>query len=257
METQYFKDYSPALEREMECKLYGHAGRPVLFVPCQDGRFFDFENFHMTDTWAPWIESGQAMVLAIDTLDQETWSNSAADPGWRAWRHERWMDYLTQEIAPFLRNLSRERNQNNNYHQESGIIAFGCSLGATHAVNLYLRRPDLFDGLLALSGIYDAAYGFGNYMDENVYMNSPVHYMANLPEDHPYISMFNQQRAVICVGQGDWEQPETTFALADILAQKNIHTWVDIWGHDCVHDWPWWYKQTAYFVPWLLGGNPG
>lgn len=47
METQYFKDYSPALGREMECKVYGHAGRPVLFIPCQDGRFFDFENFKM------------------------------------------------------------------------------------------------------------------------------------------------------------------------------------------------------------------
>lgn len=25
MEMQYFKDYSPALGREMECKVYGHA----------------------------------------------------------------------------------------------------------------------------------------------------------------------------------------------------------------------------------------
>ena len=49
MQTQYFKDYSPALGRDMECKVYGHAGRPVLFIPCQDGRFFDFENFKMTD----------------------------------------------------------------------------------------------------------------------------------------------------------------------------------------------------------------
>ena len=31
MEMQYFKDYSPALGRDMECKIYGHAGRPMLF----------------------------------------------------------------------------------------------------------------------------------------------------------------------------------------------------------------------------------
>ena len=30
MEMQYFKDYSPALGRDMECKIYGHAGRPML-----------------------------------------------------------------------------------------------------------------------------------------------------------------------------------------------------------------------------------
>ena len=80
METQYFKDYSPALGRDMECKVYGHGGRPVLFIPCQDGRFFDFENFRMTDAWAPWIESGQVMVFSIDTMDAESWSNKWTTP---------------------------------------------------------------------------------------------------------------------------------------------------------------------------------
>ena len=59
MEMNYYKSYSPTLGRDMECKVYGHKGRPVLFIPCQDGRFYDFENFHMTDTWAPWIERGR------------------------------------------------------------------------------------------------------------------------------------------------------------------------------------------------------
>ena len=45
MDTQYFKWYSPNLNRDMELKVYGWAGRPMLFIPCQDGRFFDFENF--------------------------------------------------------------------------------------------------------------------------------------------------------------------------------------------------------------------
>ena len=31
METQYFKQYSPSLNRDMEIKVYGHAGRPVLY----------------------------------------------------------------------------------------------------------------------------------------------------------------------------------------------------------------------------------
>ena len=80
METQYFKEYSPALGREMECKLYGHAGRPMLFIPCQDGRFFDFENYHMAGTLAPWIDSGQVMVLSIDTMDKESCPTRRATP---------------------------------------------------------------------------------------------------------------------------------------------------------------------------------
>ncbi|MDY5845720.1 MAG: alpha/beta hydrolase-fold protein [Bariatricus sp.] len=234
METQYFRQYSPALGRDMECKVYGHAGRPVLFIPCQDGRFFDFENFKMTDTWAPWINAGEVMVFSIDTIDQETWSNTHGDPRWRICRHEQWIKYITDEMVPFIREMANERNGWTGY---PGVIVFGCSLGATHAVNLYFRRPDLFDGLLALSGIYTAEYGFGSYMDDLVYANSPVHYLPNMPADHPYMEMYSRNKAIICVGQGPWELPDTTRWLQDILQSKGINAWVDFWGYDCAHDW--------------------
>lgn len=249
MNTEYFKFYSPSLGRDMECKLYGHSGRPVLFIPCQDGRFFDFENFRMADVWAPWIESGQAMVFSIDTMDTETWSNKNGDPYWRIRRHEDWIRYITEEMVPFIREETRRRN---GWQGESGILPFGCSLGATHAANLYFRFPDLFHGVLALSGIYTAEYGFDSYMDELVYRNSPVHYLANMTVDHPYIEKYNQHPGIICVGQGAWEIPETTRQLHRIFEEKNIHTWVDFWGFDCAHDWDWWYKQVSYFVPKLL-----
>ncbi len=249
METQYFKHYSPALGRDMECKIYGHAGRPVLYIPCQDGRIFDFENFKMAEVWSPWIESGQVMVCSIDTIDLETWSNKNGDAHWRIRRYEQWIQYITDEVVPFLREMANERNGWTGY---PGVLVTGCSLGATHAANLYLRRPDLFDRLLALSGIYTADYGFGGYMDELVYNNSPVHYMANMPKDHYYIGMYNAQKAVICVGQGAWEIPDTTRQLADIFAEKGINIWVDFWGYDCNHDWDWWYKQVVYYLPHLL-----
>ena len=214
MEMQYFKEYSPELGRDMECKLYGHAGRPMLYIPCQDGRFFDFENFHMTDTLAPWIESGQIMVLSIDTMDQETWSDAQGNPYWRIRRYEQWLRYITREAAPMLQHLAQQRN--------------GWS-------------------------IYTAHYGFGDYMDELVYMNSPVDYMKNFPEDHPYMQLFRSQKAVICCGQGDWEQPDTTWLLKRIFEAKHIPIWVDLWGHDVNHDWNWWYKQVAYYMPYILG----
>ena len=249
MNTEYFKAYSPALGRDMECKLYGHSGRPVLFIPCQDGHYYDFENFKMTDVWAPWIESGQVMVFAIDTIDTETWSNKTGDPYWRIRRHEDWVRYIVQEVAPFIREQARRRN---GWTGEPGIIPFGCSLGATHAANLFFRFPDTFDGLLALSGIYTAEYGFDSYMDELVYANSPVHYLANMPGDHPYIEKYNRGAGIICVGQGAWEIPDTTKQLQSIFYHKGINVWVDIWGYDCAHDWDWWYKQVPYFVPKLL-----
>lgn len=249
MQTEYMKSYSPSLGRDMECKLYGHAGQPVLFIPCQDGRFFDFEGFHMTDTWGPWIEAGQVMVLSIDTMDRETWSDTQGDPYHRIRRHEAWIRYIVQEAVPMLQAIAQERN---GWDQTPGVTVFGCSLGATHAVNLFYRFPDQITGLLALSGIYTSEYGFGGYMDEVVYENSPVHYLANMPADHPYIEKYNRNRSIICVGQGAWEQVDTTKRLQQIFSEKGIHTWVDLWGYDVNHDWPWWHKQVAYFVPKLL-----
>lgn len=252
METQYIKTYSHALGRDMECKVYGHAGRPVLFIPCQDGRFFDFENFNMTNTWSPWIESGQVMVLSIDTIDKETWSDTFGNAYHRIRRHEAWIRYIVDEAVPMIQAIAQERN---GWEDAPGVIAFGCSLGASHAVNLFFRFPEKITGLLALSGIYTSEYGFGSYMDEVVYQNSPVHYLANMPADHPYIEKYNQNQGIICVGQGAWEQVDTTARLKQIFQEKGIQTWVDLWGYDVNHDWPWWHKQVAYFVPKLLGEN--
>lgn len=250
MQTQYYKDYSPALGRDMEAKSYGHSGRPVLFIPCQDGRFFDFENFHMAGVMAPWIESGQITVYSIDTIDKETYS-SDADPCWRIRRHEDWIRYITDEMVPFINYMTKQKN--GGYAVSEGVMAFGASLGATHAANLYFRRPDLFDSLLSLSGIYSSQYGFGDYMDGLVYLNSPVDSLANIADDHPYMELFRRHKAVICCGQGAWEQPETAKQIKYICERKNIPVWVDLWGYDVNHDWPWWYKQVEYFLPYLLG----
>lgn len=249
MEVQYYIDYSPNIGRDMEVKSYGHGGKPVLFIPCQDGRFFDFENFKMTDVWRPWIDSGQVMVFSIDTIDKETYS-SPANPYDRIRRHEDWVRYITDEMVPFMHYITDQRNGG---RISEGVLAFGCSLGATHAANLYFRRPDLFDSVLAISGIYSTSYGFGDYKDEFTYLNSLVECMPNFPEDHPYMELFRRHRAVICCGQGAWEQPETTIQLKNILESKGIPAWVDLWGYDVNHDWPWWYKMVPYFLPYLLG----
>ena len=54
------------------------------------------------------------------------------------------------------------------------------------------------------------------------------------------------------MGQGSWEQPDTTLRLKQLFEEKGIHLWVDVWGHDVFHDWEWWYKQVIYFLPKLL-----
>ena len=249
MEIRYFKHWSSHLNREMEFKVYGHSGKPVLFIPCQSGRFFDFENFKMLDHWAPFIESGSCTVYAADCIDDEAWAAMGADNRWRIENHEKWFRYITLELVPYIRHLSGERNG-----FDQGILTFGCSMGAMHAANLYYRRPDLFDSVFAISGLYDSQDFFGGYMDDLVYNNCPVNYLANMPSDHPYMQLYNSQKSLIVVGQGDWEGPllESTRRLDTVCAQKGIHTRFEYWGYDVAHDWPWWFKMVAHYVPQLL-----
>ena len=56
MEKQYMTYYSHILNKDMEMNIYGHGGRPVLYIPCQDGRFYDFENFKMADVCSEWLD---------------------------------------------------------------------------------------------------------------------------------------------------------------------------------------------------------
>ncbi len=166
----------------------------MLFIPCQDGRFFDFENFHMTDTWSPWLEAGEVMVFSIDTIDQETWSDTDGDPYWRIRVTNSGFSILQMRWFLLCGEIVNERNGWTGY---PGIMVFGCSLGATHAANLYFRRPDLFDRLLALSGLYSAGYGFGSCTDEVVRRNSLVDFLGDMPKDDPRIALYNLKKAVI------------------------------------------------------------
>ena len=92
-------------------------------------------------------------------------------------------------------------------------------------------------------------------MDDLVYMNSPCDYLSGMSPNHPWIHMYNERRIIICVGQGAWEDilKESTARLKGVLESKGINAWVDFWGFDVNHDWDWWYKQTAYYLPFLMG----
>jgi len=130
----------------------------------------------------------------------------------------------------------------------------GFSLGATHAAIFFLRRPDLFDGVIGLSGCYDAPHFWDNWCNDILYNNSPVHFLANMPLDHPYISLYNQRNIILSIGQGRWQREgiRTILLLQDIFKEKNIHAWIDLWGYDVDHDWPWWKIQVRYFLDSLL-----
>lgn len=245
MYQQTFTEYSPRLQREMSFNVYGDGGKPVLVFPCQNGRYYDWEGFGMLETLGDYLAEQKLQLFCVDTIDGETLSFQEGNPYDRVRLHEAWFSYVVEEVVPRI-------------HQINGtgqaILTTGFSMGAYHAGNFFFRRPDLFDSVIALSGVYDTADMYGGYMDEVVYANDPCVSISNMPEDHPYIGMYNDRKIFICVGQGAWEEPllAGTRRLDGVLQSKGIHAWVDYWGYDVNHDWPWWKKQIRYFLPKVL-----
>ena len=122
-------------------------------------------------------------------------------------------------------------------------------MGAYHAANFFFRHPFTFDATIAISGIYDLKLFIGEWTDDRVYFNSPLMYLRNLTDEH-ILEQLRKNTIVLAVGQGLWEEEmiADTKELQAILEEKNISAWIDYWGHDVDHDWPWWRVMLPYFI---------
>ena len=231
--------FSPALGQDMALKAYGHDGRPVVAFPSQDGRYWDFESWGMVEACGPLIETGRLRLITVDGIDWQSWTNQAIPPADRGRRHEAYDRYLADEVVPFARELTgRER-----------AWATGASMGGYHAANVVFRHPDLFDGLVAISGLYQLSMFVGDDASEPVYLNSPLRYLPNL-DDRWYLDRLREARLAFVVGRGAWEDEmlADTRAMRDVLAAKGIPAIVDEWGDDVNHDWLWWRLMLPHYL---------
>lgn len=245
MKSAYYTEFSHHLNRQMEFKVFGHSGKPCLVFPSQNGRFFDFENYGMIDAVAHFVNDGRLQLFCVDSIDNETWSNTSSAPDERIYLHEQYFRYIIEEIVPRIHEINSSNEK---------IITTGVSMGGFHATNIFFRHPDIFSGVLSMSGVYNTRYFFGDYIDETIYLNSVEYYMRNMPYGHPYRELFKQSNIILCVGQGKWENEslESTRALEEILKQQDIYAWVNYWGFDVDHNWNWWKKQFAYYMQFMV-----
>jgi esterase/lipase superfamily enzyme len=235
--------WSPSLGQNMELRIYGHAGKPAIVFPTSCGRFFDFENFGMVEVCRPWIESGRLMLAAVDSVDGQSWQDDELSAAGRNRRHDQYDRYVATEVAPFLLGCCVTTR---------AFLAMGCSMGAYHAVNFFFRHPDVVDAVIGMSGLYRLdrpEFRLGPNDLPDVYANSPITYLPGL-KDRWRIDRYRKAQIVACFGQGDWEGPsiEDGRELQKILEGRSIPAWIDVWGHDVKHDWPWWKKQLAYHL---------
>lgn len=238
MRREYRTIRSEHLGRPLEMLVYGDKGKPLVVFPSQQGRFFDYENFGMIDCIAKFIEDGKIHVYCIDGIDHETWF-SDADPAFRLKRAREYDLCITQSLVPHIHEDG---------HEGAGIMLHGCSFGAFHTANEYLKNPKYFDSAIAISGCYNVEFTMPDFSNQDLYFNNPIMYVPGL-EGNDFAKKFKENLLILCSGQGAWE--EWIGEAEDIargLKKADIPVILDLWGHDVNHDWPWWKKMIVYFL---------
>jgi len=231
--------YSPSLGKDMPIAVYGEFGFALLLVPTAAADYLEYERFQLMDTLAPFINGGKVKVFSINSINNESWLNNEMLGEHKAIRHNQFNDYVFHEVIPFIKN---------NTSSETPIITCGASFGALHSMNLFLKRPDIINGVIAMSGVYDLSEYSKGYWDDQVYFNSPMHYVPNLSDDWYLSNIRNSNHIHILTGSGDYEDPEASRAFAGILYGKGINYELDVWGEDMKHDWPTWRAMLPYYL---------
>ena len=235
---------SRQLGLKMEIKIFGTQGIPFIVFHTSSGRFYDFENQGMVEAVRWFIERQEIVLFCVDSIDGQSWDNHQAPPAQRSARHQAYVNYIVKEVVPWIKKQIP--------CPDRAIYTTGCSMGATHAANLFFAYPQLFKGCVGLSGVYQPKDFFGDYIDKTLKQNSPLLF---LPEATPeQIRLYNQSDIIICCGQGAWEDTSRRDAhlLWQTLHHLKIKAWLDWWGYDVNHDWPWWRKQLPYFIGHIL-----
>ena len=248
MQGTYYKEWSSVLNREMEFKVYGSVGVPVLALPARGGRFFDWENNGMPDAIAQLLNEGKIQLFCADSVDGEGVLNGDLPLRRRAEAQEKYFVYLTAELSPRILALNKAE-------KGTKIWCAGVDLGAYQAVNCRLRRPNLFAGAVGMGGIYDLSRFWSAENDDLVLRCSPLLYLQeNGIANKLALVKAEENSLILCAGQGAYEDDAKadTQALADVLQAQSLPAHLELWGGDVSHDWYWWGKMWSLFAPRIL-----
>ena len=171
----------------------------MLVFPTRDGRFYEYENIRMIKALSHKIEAGQLQIYCVEGLADETFYCFWRHPADRIKRYIQYEEYLLNEVIPFM----------NAKNDHPCIISHGLSLGAFYAANIAFRHPQVFRKLSAFSGRYDLTqpidwFGdlFDGYYDENIYFNTPCHFLPNLT-DETLLNSLREMDIILVIGKED------------------------------------------------------
>jgi esterase/lipase superfamily enzyme len=236
---EYVHWFSPNLGHEMELLIFGRSGRPVLLFPTSLGRFYQYEDFSLVGALQDRIESERVQLFCVDSIDAESWYNRAAPPYHRVRRALDYERYIVNEVVPYIASQRPDRAT------DSRVLLAGCSMGAFHATLIGLRHPEVSNGILALSGVFDNTMFLDGYHDDETYFTNPLAFLPGLTDPY-YLEQFRRMEIILVTGAED-PHVEEARRLSELLWSKGVPHLLDIWA-GWAHDWPYWYEMARKYL---------
>lgn len=232
------------LSRAIEVEVYGDAGQPVIVLPEGDSSFASWSEGGMIDALAPLVDSGMMRLVCTDSVDLMGWYSRYAVPEYRLSNIKNFFKFVEKDLLPFVASTCGD---------DRPPVLAGAGMGALNACVLMLSRPQLFGGLLALSGTYDARRFVVGELPEGWEDVSPVDMVPALPQRGKAVRLLSGLPLAFVCGQDASEDGiDTQRALQQAFEDRGIDATFEYWGYDVRHDWEWWRKEAAEMLPAVL-----
>jgi esterase/lipase superfamily enzyme len=242
MNREYYKWQSPALRREMELLVFGHAGPRMLVFPTRKQRFFEFEDHGMVHSLRHPLEAGELQLICIDSVDEEGLYCFDISPEARIARQLEYERYVIDEVLPFYEKLNPGRP----------VCAHGSSFGAYHAMMIALRNPTHFSRVLAFSGRYDLTLNVGDYhslfhgfYEQSLCEIMPTHFVPLL-KDAKRLRQLRKLRITIVIGEEDPFFADNVKLSAAFTQQKIKHE-LHLWSGNA-HRFRYWRQMVRVYL---------
>ncbi len=231
MKEEYFKWFSPHLQRDVQMLAFGHAGYPVIVFPTSKGSFHENRDMGLIDSARWFIEQGLVRIYCPESNDAQSLYNRNIHPHDRIQGHVAYDKMICHEIVERVRLDTAVAK----------VVVAGGSFGGYHAANFAFRHPGYVSHMFSMSGAFDIRSFMDGYNHDDVYYNSPLEFLPNLQDQE----LWNMD---IVLGTSNWDICyDANLKLHEVLKAKGLPHWLDV-RQDREHDWPVWKEMFPHYL---------
>jgi esterase/lipase superfamily enzyme len=230
--------YSGRVQTEVTVVRWGLVGRPVLVFPSAGGDAEEIERNGLVDACGPLLAAGLVKLYSVDSVAGQAMVAKTGSVEHRMWLLNQFQEFVRAEVVPAI-------------HADLGghamdIIATGASIGAFNAVAVLCRYPDVFGAAIGMSGSYRIERFYDEAASQDLYFSAPLQFVPGL--SGPQLDRLRQRFVLLASGEGDWEDVDSSWRMADCLGARGIPNRVDNWGPQWPHEWPTWRRMLPQYL---------